>query len=179
MAEPCSTSAASPIARLQDAAVPPTRFRCYARTPVAVPELGEKLVLYLYPGSICSPEDGYQSPSRDSLQHRSFADRRGELGRLRYNAVGLSSQSVDALRRVAADTGVSHPLLSDPDLQLARALGLPTFNMDHTDWYCRLTLVVDRGRVAAAFYPTSAARSGGEAVAWIRKQEEQDAARGA
>lgn len=129
-------------------------------------------MLDLYPGAICSPEDGYQSPSRDSVQHRSFADRRDELATLGYNAVGLSSQSVDAQRRVVADAGASHTLLSDPDLRLAGAPGLPTFNMDHSDWYCRLTVVVHRGRAAVAFYPISAARSAGEAVAWIREQGE-------
>ncbi len=172
MAEPCSTSTAGQGGRLLDAVVPPVRFRCYARAPVALPELGKRLVLYLYPGAICSPEDGYQSPSRDSVQHRSFADRRDELERLGYNAVGLSSQSVDAQRRVVTDAGVSHTLLSDSDLELAGALGLPTFNMDKSDWYCRLTVMVHRGRVAGAFYPISAARSAGEAVAWIREQGE-------
>lgn len=152
------------------------RFGCYARTPVAISELAEKLVLYLYPGSVCSPEDGYESPLRDSVQHRSFADRREELGALGCSAVGLSSQSVDAQRRVVAATGVSHALLSDPDLVLAGALGLPTFNLDHADWYCRFTVMIHRGRIAAAFSPTSAARSAGEAAAWIREQGEQVAA---
>lgn len=156
MAEPCSTATAGQIGRLMNVAVPPARFLSYARTPVAIGELGAKLVLYLYPGSICSPEDGYQSPSRDSLQHRSFADRRDELTTLGYKAAGLSSQSVDAQRRVVADTGVSHTLLSDPALQLTGALGLP-----HSTCITPTGIAVSRswftqGRVAAAFCPISA-----------------------
>jgi peroxiredoxin len=162
MAEPCTSAGA--IECLLGAAVPTSRFGCYARTPVALPELGEEVVLYLYPGSVCSPEDGYESPLRDSVQHRSFEDRRESLRALGYSAVKLSSQSVDTQWRVAADTGVSHTLLSDPDLVL------PTFNMDRDDWYCRVTLLIQGGRIAAAFHPTSAARSAGEAIARIQEQ---------
>jgi peroxiredoxin len=62
-------------------------------------------------------------------------------------------------------------LLSDPDLQLALALGLPTFNVDNTDWYCRLTLVITEGTVAQAFSPVvSARRSAAQAIAWMRGQ---------
>jgi peroxiredoxin len=167
MAEPCTSAGA--LKCLLDAAVPTSRFGCYARTPVALPELGEEVVLYLYPGSVRSPEDGYESPLRDSVQHRSFEDCRESLRTLGYSAVGLSSHSVDAQRRVAAGTGVSHTLLSDPDLVLARALGLPTFNMDRDDWYCRVTILIQGGRIAAAFHP-SAARSAGEAIARIQDQ---------
>jgi peroxiredoxin len=176
MAEPCTSAGA--IERFLGAAVPTSRFKCYAGTPVAVPELGASLVLYLYPGSVCSPEDGYESPLRDSVQHRAFEDSRKGLGALGYSAVGLSSQSVDVQRRVAADTGVRHTLLSDPGLLLASALGLPTFNMDRDDWYCRFTVVIQGGRIAAAFYPSSAARSAGEAIAWIRERGVQVVANG-
>ena len=80
--------------------------------------------------SVRSPEDGYQSPLRDSVQHRAFANRRAELVGLGYAIVGVSSQALDVQRRVIADTGVRHMLLSDPDLVLAQTLGLPTFRLD-------------------------------------------------
>jgi peroxiredoxin len=85
--------------------------------------------------------------------------------------VGISSQSVQGLRRAAADTDAKHMLLSDPDLQLARALGLSTFNVDNTDWDCRLTLVITEGTVAQAFSPVgSARRSAAQVIAWMRGQ---------
>lgn len=148
---------------LQGAVVPTARFGCYARTPVAVPELAlaVELGLYLYPGSVCSPEDGYESPLRDSVQHRSFADRREALGALGYSAVGLSSQSGDAQRRVVADTGMSHMLLSDPDLVLAGTLGLPTFNMDHADGYCRFSVPSGRRSAKCRGSSSVASRTGG------------------
>jgi peroxiredoxin len=74
---------------------------------------------------------------------------------------------VEVQRRVVADTGIRHALLSDPELKLAQALGLPTFNMDQTDWYRRTVIVVEHGRIAWASYPVASASSASEAVAWI------------
>ena len=93
------------------------------------------------PYAVRSPEDRYQSPLRDSVQHLAFANCDAELVGLGYAIVGVSSQSLDVQRRAIADTGVRHTLLSDPDLVLAQALGLPTFRLDQAEWYRRLVVV--------------------------------------
>jgi peroxiredoxin len=61
-------------------------------------------------------------------------------------------------------------LLSDPDLQLALALGLPTFNADNAKWDGRVLLVVFDGIVAKAFCRvSSAAGSAAQAIARLRR----------
>jgi peroxiredoxin len=60
-------------------------------------------------------------------------------------------------------------LLSDPELRLAHALGLWTFNVDGADWYCRRTLVVIGGIVAETFAPRGA-RATAQAIEWLRAQ---------
>ncbi|MGO9322745.1 MAG: hypothetical protein ACLQBY_18340 [Solirubrobacteraceae bacterium] len=107
----------------------------------------------------------------DAAQHRAFAYRRPDFLAMGCRPVGISSQAVKGQRRAAADTEARHLLLSDPDLQLARALGLPTFNVDKTDWYCRLMLVITEGTVAQAFSGVSSApRSTAQIIAWMRAQ---------
>jgi peroxiredoxin len=62
-------------------------------------------------------------------------------------------------------------LLSDPELQLARELELPTFELDAARWYQRLTLVASGGRIEKAFFPvSSAAGSVGQVIAWLSVQ---------
>lgn len=160
--------------RLTGQPFPTLRLGHYGGAPVSVPELGARLVLYFYPGAVRSPEDGYQSPLRDSVQHRAFANRHVELVGLGYAIVGVSSQALDVQRRVIADTGVRHTLLSDPGLALAQTLSLPTFRLDQAQWYRRLVVVMEEDRIVAAFYPvTNTAGATSKAVAWIRGSGEQ------
>jgi len=85
--------------------------------------------------------------------------------------VGVSSHPLGLQRRVATNTGTKHLLLSDPGMLVARALGVPTFNADGGEWYCRLTLVVTEGRIAQVLYPINDATRGAlQAMAWMREQ---------
>src|SRR5918911_561599 len=45
------------------------------------------------------------------------------------------------------------PVVSDERLELARALRLPTFEVEGVTLYKRVTLVAERGLIAKAFYP--------------------------
>ncbi|HYB22209.1 MAG TPA: hypothetical protein VED41_00325 [Solirubrobacteraceae bacterium] len=123
------------------------------------------LVIYCYPGGVYSPEDGYRSPGQDIAQHRAFAGRHDDFDALNCRVVGVSSQGVELQR----DTQVGHLLLSDPQLQLARQLKLPTFSVDRSDWYCRCLLIAVSGRVVHAVYPIgSPGQSAAHAVRWLR-----------
>lgn len=122
------------------------------------------LIIYAYPGCPRSPEDEYRSPELDMAQHRAFASKQRELRALGLRAVGVSSQAVELQR----EARVEHLLLSDPDLQFARALGLPTFNADGSDWYHRTLLLVADGCVEHAVYPVpSASGSATHALRWL------------
>lgn len=131
----------------------------------------DRAVLYFYPGSPYSPEDSYDSSALDEAQHRAFADHWSDFLALNCLPVGVSSQPRDQQRVVADTLGFRQPLVCDDELLLARELGLPTFAIGDTDWYCRATLVVRDGLVVQAFYPiTSAIRSPALTIEWIRSQ---------
>ena len=120
-------------------------------------------VVYFFPGCPRSPEDGYDSPRCDVIQHRAFAACATELAALGCRAVGISSQGVELLR----EANVKHLLLSDPELQLARLLELPTFRADGIDWYRRQVLLLVEGHIAHAFRPSSARASATDAIGWL------------
>jgi peroxiredoxin len=158
------------LGHLTERALPSIALPSTSGEPVDLSSL-DRAVLYLYPGNRCSPEDGYDSPVVDEAQHCAFADHWSDFLALNCMVLGMSSQSLDQQSVAAAALGVGQPLLCDADARVGRALGLPTFTVDHIDWYCRAALVVDDGVIVQAFYPlASAARSPGQAVAWMRRQ---------
>jgi peroxiredoxin len=131
----------------------------------------DRAVLYLYPGTRCSPEDGHGSPGLDETQHRVFSDHWPDFLALNCRVLGLSSQSLDEQCVVAAALGIGHPILCDRDASVAHELGLPTFSVDDVTWYRRATLIVHDGAIVQAFYPLeSAFRSAAQAVAWMQRQ---------
>jgi peroxiredoxin len=159
-----------PLTRLAGRPLPALALPSTNGEHAELAELG-RAVLYFYPGCVCSPEGGYDSPVLDEAQHRAFARHWSDFLALNCLPLGVSSQSNDEQSVTASALGVGHPLLCDSDRVLARELGLPTFTVDHIGWYCRLTLVVDDGVIARAFYPvTSATRSAAQAVRWMRQQ---------
>jgi len=128
------------------------------------------LAIYTYPGNLCSPEDGYRSPSQDIAQHQAFAGRCADLNTLRCRAVGISSQSVELQR----DVNVEHLLLCDPRLEFARDLGLPSFTADGSRWYRRCILVVAGGRVVHAVHPVSSpGQSALRVIEWLRANQDE------
>jgi peroxiredoxin len=130
-----------------------------------------RAILYFYPGAVWAPEGGYDSRALDEAQHRAFADHWHALLALNCLAFGVSSQAANEQSVTAAALGIGQPLLHDSSRRLAREFGLPTFGVDGASWYCRLTLVVNDGAIAQAFYPVmSAVRSPAQAVAWMRRQ---------
>jgi peroxiredoxin len=155
---------------LTERAFPSIALPSTSGEPVDLSSL-DRAVLYVYPGSRCSPEDGYDSPVVDEEQHCAFADHWPDFLELNCMVLGMSSQALDQQSVVVAALGVGHPLLCDADARVGRALGLPTFSVGHSDWYCRAALVVDDGVIVQAFYPlASAVRSPGQAVAWMRRR---------
>ncbi len=127
------------------------------------------LVIYIYPGSERSPADGEQTPLMDDAQHRAFGEHRAALASRGYQVVGVSSQPVKAQRRSVLAGQLAQRLFSDPELQLARELELPTFELEGARWYERLTLIVKDGRIEKAFFPVaSAGRSAAQVIAWMQ-----------
>jgi peroxiredoxin len=126
------------------------------------------VVIYLYPGSRASPDDGDDTPMVDAVQHRAFRDHYDEIAARRFGVAGISSQPEQAQYASAKANRLQHTLLTDPECRLAQELELPTFMLDGASWYQRLTLVASGGRIDKVFFPvTSAARSPAQALAWL------------
>jgi peroxiredoxin len=127
------------------------------------------IVVYTYPGSHSSPDGGEQSQAADSAQHQTFSDHEDELNAFGLIAFGLSSQFHKEQSTTRIKNRIRHELLSDTSLQLAHELKLPTFVLDDTERYRRLTLLIRNGRIDKTFFPIpDASRNIAQVLAWIR-----------
>jgi peroxiredoxin len=104
-------------------------------------------------------------------QNAGFRDHHVQLTALGADVHGLSSQSPPYQREVSERLGLPFPLLSDTSLALADALSLPTFVVDGTRLFRRLTMVVVDGVVVRVFYPVFPPdRSAAEVASWLAER---------
>jgi peroxiredoxin len=119
----------------------------------------ERLVAYVYPrtGSPGQPSpagwDDIPGARGCTPQSCAYRDSLAEFTRLGTAVIGISAQSAAAQLEFAQREHIPFPLLSDDGLELAAALGLPTFEAEGTILYRRLTLVVADGEIVKVFYP--------------------------
>ena len=129
--------------------------------PVTLDQLGPgRTIVYLYPRTgvpgVALPDGWNDIPGARGCTPEScgFRDHHAELLTAGASAVyGLSSQDTDYQRELAARLNLPFAILSDPDLALGAALGLPTFAVDNQTLYRRLTLVVTDSVIEHVFYP--------------------------
>ena len=82
---------------------------------------------------------------------------------------GLSAQPLGEQREFAEREHLPYPLLNDSGFQLARELGLPTFESNGVRYYRRLTFIARAGRVVKVFYPVFPPQdNAGDVIAWLR-----------
>jgi len=82
---------------------------------------------------------------------------------------GLSTQDSDYQREAAERLHLPFAILSDASLQFAKALKLPTFEVEGMILLKRLTLVIDDGKITHVFYPVFPPdRSAQEVVDWLQ-----------
>jgi peroxiredoxin len=144
--------------------------------PVDVAELAQELtVLYCYPrtgrpGEPPSPVWDLTPGARGCTpQSLGFRDAHQELTSLGARVFGVSAQPLEDQREFAARVELPYPVLSDPELRLADALGLPTFEFEGARLYKRITLTLEEGRVAHAFYPVFPPNeNAAEVTRWLR-----------
>jgi len=143
--------------------------------PVSLRELGsERLVLYVYPRA--------GRPGRPSLpgwddipgargctpQSCAFRDHAAELGGLGALVAGLSAQTLDDQVEFAERHHIPYPVIADPELRLAAALRLPTFDVAGVRLYKRITLVVEACAIVKVFYPVFPPdKNAEEVIAWL------------
>jgi peroxiredoxin len=136
----------------------------------------DTLVLYVYPATgtpgVAMPEGWDDIPGARGCtpQNCAFRDHAAELTELGARVHGLSAQPLEEQREFAERESMSYPLLNDAELLLARALGLPTFEVEGRRLYKRLTLVARAGRVEKVFYPVfPPGADAGQVVTWLRR----------
>lgn len=145
-------------------------------TAVDLAALPGRTVVYAYPRTgrpdAPNPEgwDGIPGARGCTPQSCSFRDHADELRRLGVDHLfGLSAQDTAYQAEAAGRLHLPFPLLSDPDLVLAAALRLPTFEVAGMRLLRRLTLVLDAGMVTHVFYPVFPPdRSAADVMAWLR-----------
>ena len=135
------------------------------------------LVLYVYPRTGIPgepPPDGWDAiPGARGCTPQScaFRDHQAQLRALGAEVIGLSAQPAHEQAAFAAREHIPFPLVSDPDLRLAAALGLPTFATAGMTLYKRITLIVEGGAIAHVLYPVFPPdHNAAEVLAWLRER---------
>lgn len=134
----------------------------------------DRLVAYVYPRTGTpgqpSPEGWDEIPGARGCTPQSCAyrDSLAEFDRLGASVIGISAQAATEQREFAGREQIPFPLLSDGGLQLASALGLPTFEAGGATLYRRLTFVAEAGRIVKVFYPVFPPdRNAAEVLKWL------------
>jgi peroxiredoxin len=146
-----------------------------SRGPMNLAELArERLVLYVYPrtgqpGRPMLPGwDDIPGARGCTPQSCSFRDHAAELAAFGARVAGLSAQSLADQLEFAERNRMPFPVVSDERLELAHALGLPTFGVEGLTLYKRLALVAEDGRIVKVFYPVFPPdRNAEEVLAWM------------
>ena len=160
---------------LLGAAVPPLRLETTAGE-LDLAELAEGLlVLYVYPRTgrpgVEPPPAWDETPGARGCTPQScgYRDHGAELRGLGATVVGVSAQTIDDQREAVERLGLPHAVAADPELRLADALDLPTFDFDGRRLYKRLALVAEQGRIVKVFYPVFPPdENAAEVAAWLR-----------
>lgn len=141
-------------------------------------------VLYIYPRTGAPGEplpagwDEIPGARGCTPQSCAFRDHVLELAAYGASVLGLSAQPPAEQREFATRERIPYPLLSDPELRLAAALGLPTFAAAGQRFYRRLTFVARERRVVKVFYPIFPPhRNASQVLGWLAEQPPQTLSR--
>jgi peroxiredoxin len=135
------------------------------------------LVVYCYPRT--GRPGGPLPPGWDEIpgargctpQSCAFRDHFAELDRLGARVLGLSAQSRGDQIEFADRVRLPYPVVSDPGLALAEAIGLPAFEVAGMRLYRRLTLVARKRRIVKVFYPVFPPdRNAADVVSWLSER---------
>jgi peroxiredoxin len=133
-----------------------------------------RLVVYVYPrtGKPGEPSppgwDDIPGARGCTPQSCSFRDHVADLAAHGAEVVGISAQSPADQIEFAEREHIPYPLLSDADLRLAEAMGLPTFDVAGMRLLKRLTLVARDGAIEKVFYPVFPPdRSAADVLSWL------------
>jgi peroxiredoxin len=158
--------------------VPSLRFASTLGEPLDLKAATQGLtVIYIYPGTGVPgtpPPDGWEEiPGALGCTPQScaFRDHVLELAAYGVSVLGLSAQPPAAQHEFAQRERIPYPLLSDPELDLAETLGLPTFQAGGRRFYRRLTFIACERRIEKVFYPIFPPRqNASQVLRWLEAQ---------
>jgi len=134
-------------------------------------------VIYCYPMTgrpgISLPAGWDEIPGARGCTPQScaFRDYYQELHSMGVDVYGLSTQATEYQREALDRLHLPFPLLSDADLNMARALELPTFEIDSMTLIKRLTMIVAGGVIKKVFYPVFPPdKNAEEVIEWLKHQ---------
>lgn len=126
---------------------------------IELAHLPRRTVLYAYPMTgvpgVPLPQGWNDMPGARGCtpQALAFKDHTPEIEAMGADVYGLSTQGSDYQRELVDRLHLPFPILSDADLSLTRALGLPTFEVDGKTLLKRLTMIVKDDVIEHVFYP--------------------------
>jgi len=143
---------------------------------VNLSKLQDLSVLYVYPRTgvpgVDAPPGWDDIPGARGCTPQScgFRDHFAELKALGVAQVfGLSTQDTAYQREAAQRLHLPFPLLSDAQLQLKSAIGLPTFFTSGMTLYRRMAMVLEDATIVRVFYPVIPPdKNAEEVIAWLR-----------
>jgi peroxiredoxin len=142
--------------------LPPVALRATDGTSVRLDELEGRTVVFAYPRT---GRPGEPSPGGDdewdaipgargcTPQACSFRDEHARFAAADARVFGLSTQDTAYQQEATERLHLPYSLLSDERLELATALGLPTFEVDGITLLKRLTLFLRDGAIESVIYP--------------------------
>ena len=140
--------------------LPRVRLRSTGGRDIDVSPLKGTTVIYIYPRTgrpdqeVPTGWNGIPGARGCTPQSCAFRDHHGELKRAGAEQVfGLSTQDTAYQREAAERLHLPFELLSDEKLAFARALELPTFEVDGMKLIRRITLIARDGAIVKVFYP--------------------------
>ncbi|MCA1718160.1 MAG: peroxiredoxin [Actinobacteria bacterium] len=154
--------------------LPPVALRSTSGESVELSSLPGKTVVYCYPRTGRPDEnlprgwDEIPGARGCTPQSCAFRDHHAELQTLGARVFGLSTQDTGYQGEAVERLHLPFELLSDEGLAFARALDLPTFEVEGMTLIKRLTLVIHEGWIEKVFYPVfPPGENAEEVVAWL------------
>ncbi len=146
---------------------------------VDLSKLAGRTVMYCYPWTGRPdreiPKGWNEIPGARGCTPQScaFRDHYQQLLAHGVRVFGLSTQDSDHQQEAVQRLQLPFELLSDSKLAFARALRLPTFEVEGMMLIKRLTLVVDNGRIRKVFYPVFPPdKNAVEVIQWLSNKGE-------
>ena len=116
-------------------------------------------ILYFFPRMIMpgtDPPPGWNDmPGARGCtpQNISFSENSKMFEKFDAILIGISSQPIRDLRQLSSMRRISQVLVSDKKLEFQKKIKVPTFELQSTTMYKRLTLIVKDSTIIKAFYP--------------------------